>query len=198
MRRKDLIFEDIKEIENMLNKIEFGVMAMPDKIPYAVPISFCYKDNEIYFHGAMAGRKHEILKNNPEVSFTASKLYSYIPSSFLNNTMIPTQFFFSVFVEGKFEVVDDLAKKRKVLYELVRKYEPENINMSMNFGQFKNTEIGVFVGVIKIQNMTAKAKFGQNMSDDEISVIIKDLKNRNTKIDIETIEMINKLRGKNI
>ena len=109
MRRKDFIFENIKEIENKLNKIEFGVMAMPDKIPYAVPISFCYKDNEIYFHGAMAGRKHEILKNNPEVSFTASKVYSYIPSSFLNNTMIPTQFFFSVFIEGKFEVAEDLS-----------------------------------------------------------------------------------------
>ena len=54
-------------------------------------------------------------KNNPEVSLTASKVYSYIPSSFLNNTMIPTQFFFSVFIEGKFEVVEDLSKKRKVL-----------------------------------------------------------------------------------
>ena len=68
-------------------------------------------------------------KNNPEVSLTASKVYSYIPSSFLNNTMIPTQFFFSVFIEGKFEVVEDLSKKRKVLYELVKKYEPKNINM---------------------------------------------------------------------
>ena len=198
MRRKDFIFENIKEIENMLNKIEFGVMAMPDKIPYAVPISFCYKDNEIYFHGAMAGRKHEILKNNPEVSFTASKVYSYIPSSFLNNTMIPTQFFFSVFIEGKFEVVEDLSKKRKVLYELVKKYEPENINMSMEKGQFKGSEIRTFVGIIKIYNMKTKAKFGQNMNDSDIAIIINDLKNRNTKIDIETIDMINKLRYKNI
>lgn len=198
MRRKDFIFENIKEIENMLNKIEFGVMAMPDKIPYAVPISFCYKDNEIYFHGAMAGRKHEILKNNPEVSFTASKVYSYIPSSFINNTMIPTQFFFSVFIEGKFEVVEDLYKKRKVLYELVKKYDPENINMSMDKGQFKGYEIRTFVGIIKIKNMTAKAKFGQNMNDSDIAIIINDLKNRNTKIDIETIDMINKLRDKNI
>lgn len=64
-------------------------------------------------------------KNNPEVSLTASKVYSYIPSSFLNNTMIPTQFFFSVFIEGKFEVVEDLSKKRKVLYELVKSMNPK-------------------------------------------------------------------------
>ena len=194
MRRKDFIFGDRKEIENALNKIEFGVIAIPDKIPYAVPISFCYKDNEIYFHGAMAGRKHEILKNNPEVSFSASKVYSYI----LNGKMTPTQFFFSIFIEGKFEVVNDFDKKKKILRELVRKYEPENINMSMDKGQFKGAEIHTFVGVIKIYNMTAKAKFGQNMSDSDINIIINDLKNRNEKRDIETIEMINKLRDKNI
>ncbi len=198
MRRKDFIFEDKKEIENMLNRIEFGVMAIPSKIPYAVPISFCYKEDEIYFHGAMAGRKHEILKNNPEVSFSASKVYSYIPSSFLNGKMIPTQFFFSVFIEGKFEVINDFEKKKKILRELVRKYEPDNINMSMEKGQFKGSEIGTFVGVIKVYNMTAKAKFGQNMDENNINIIINDLKNRNTKIDIETIEMINKLRDKNI
>ena len=44
--------------------------------------------------------------------------------------------------------------------------------------------------------MTAKAKFGQNMRDSDITIIINDLKNRNKKIDIETIDMINKLRIK--
>ena len=47
MRRKDFVFEDINKIEEILNSIEFGVMALPDKIPYAVPISFCYKNNDI-------------------------------------------------------------------------------------------------------------------------------------------------------
>lgn len=70
--------------------------------------------------------------------------------------------------------------------------------MSMDKGQFKGSEIRTFVGIIKIKNMTAKAKFGQNMNDSDIAIIINDLKNRNTKIDIETIDMINKLRDKNI
>ena len=60
MRRKDFIFEDMHEIDKMLNSIEFGVMALPDIIPYAVPVSFCFKNNQIYFHGAMSGRKYEI------------------------------------------------------------------------------------------------------------------------------------------
>lgn len=44
--------------------------------------------------------------------------------------------------------------------------------------------------------MKAKAKFGQNMSVSDIAIIINDLKNKNIKIDIETIDMINKLRIK--
>ena len=36
------------------------------------------------------------------------------------------------------------------------------------------------------------------MRDSDIAIIINDLKKRNTKIDIETIDMINKLRDKNI
>ena len=132
MRRKDFIFEDTKEIEAILNSIEFGVMALPDKIPYAVPISFCYKNNEVYFHGAMAGRKYEILKNNPKVSFTASKLYSYIPSSFMFGKMVPTQFFFSVFIEGQFEIINNTDKRKEILYEIVKKYEPYNYSLYIN------------------------------------------------------------------
>ena len=71
-----------------------------------------------------------------------------------------------------------MSNKRKVLYELVRKYEPENINMSMDKGEFKGSEIYTFVEIIKIYNMKAKAKFGQNMSVSDIAIIINDLKNR--------------------
>ncbi|ASJ20151.1 antibiotic resistance protein [Brachyspira hampsonii] len=194
MRRKDFIFEDKEEICNMLNSIEFGVMALPDDIPYAVPISFCYKNNEIYFHGAMAGRKYEILKNNPKVSFSASKPYSYIPSQFLNGKMIPTQFFFSVFIEGKFETIDDISRRKEILYKIVRKYEPNNYNLSIDNKMFDYAQNNMLIGVIKIENITAKAKFGQNMSYDEIKIIIEDLKTRAEKIDIDTIEMINKMR----
>lgn len=194
MRRKDFIFENMNEIETMLNNIEFGVMALPDTIPYAVPISFCYKDNKIYFHGAMSGRKYEILKNNPNISFTASKVYSYIPSTFMNNKMIPTQFFFSVFIEGQFETIQDTEERRSILYELVRKYEPNNNNLSIDDKMFDYAQNNMLIGIINIKNITAKAKFGQNMSDNEIKIIINDLKTRGTKLDVETVDMINKTR----
>ena len=196
MRRKEFNFSDKKEIENMLNTIEYGVMALPDKIPYAVPISFCYKGNEIYFHGAPSGRKYEILKNNPKISFSASKVYSYIPSTFNNNTMIPTQFFFSVYIEGEVNLIStsEAQKRKNILYELVKKYEKNNTNLSIENKMFEYAKNSMMVGVIKIENITAKAKFGQNMSDEEINILIKDLEKRGEKIDLETIEMMKNVR----
>ena len=196
MRRKEFNFNDIKKIENMLNTIEYGVMALPDKVPYAVPISFCYKDNEIYFHGAQAGRKYEILKTNPKISFTASKVYSYMPSVFKNNTMTPTQFYFSVYIEGEVNLIDisEVEKRKNILYELVKKYEKDNINLSIEHKMFEYAHKPMLVGVIKIENITAKTKFGQNMSDEEINILIKDLEKRGEKIDLETIEMMKNVR----
>ena len=52
------------------------------------------------------------------------------------------------------------------------------------------------VGKVEKLMYNRVGKFGQNMNDSDIAIIINDLKNRNTKIDIETIDMINKLRVK--
>lgn len=196
MRRSDFDCKDLGLIQEFLNKIEFGTLVIPDSIPYAVPLSFCYADLEIYLHGAKAGRKHELLKHNPKVSFSAAKPYAYIPSSFLNGTMIPTQFFFSVFVEGQFCVVEDLEEKKRILTLLVQKYEPHNTQMNMEVGQFVGKERGTFVGKICIESLSAKAKFGQNLKQEDFKQIIQDLKNRNEKRDRDTIELMQKFAAK--
>lgn len=187
MRRSDFDCQDLVVVEKFLNQIEFGTLAISDTIPYAIPLSFCYEDSKIYLHGAKAGRKHTLLKNNPKVSFSCAKPYAYIPSIFLNHTMIPTQFFFSVFLEGQFCVVEDLEEKRYILTRLVQKYEPHNTQMDMQKGQFVGKERGTFVGKILISSLSAKAKFGQNLKIQDFEQIVQDLKNRNGKMDEETI-----------
>ena len=80
------------------------------------------------------------------------------------------------------------------MYELVKKYEPNNNNLSIDDKMFDYAQNNMLIGIINIKNITAKAKFGQNMSDDEIKIIINDLKTRGTKLDVETVDMINKTR----
>ncbi|MCX2717482.1 pyridoxamine 5'-phosphate oxidase family protein [Helicobacter sp. MIT 21-1697] len=194
MRRKDFDFKDTQIIGKFLNQIIFGTLVIPDSIPYAVPLSFCYEDSKIYLHGAKAGRKYELLKHNPKVAFSAAKPYSYIPSHFLHHTMIPTQFFFSVFVEGQFCVVEDLEEKKHILTRLVQKYEPNNQTMDMESGQFIGKEKGVFVGKIFVESLSAKAKFGQNLKQEDWEQIVQDLQNRNDRLDTLTIEQMKKFK----
>lgn len=190
MRRSEFECFDSQMLQTMLAKIEFGVMVIPDGEPYGVPISFCYEEGEIYFHGAKSGRKYHLLKENPKVSFSATKIYSYIPSYFLNNTMIPTQFFFSVYLSGAFETITDYQRKKCILKSLVQKYESHNDSLDMDLGQFKGQKRGVFVGVIKVESQSIKAKFGQNLKQEVREQIIRDLTNRGTLLDQETIEMM--------
>lgn len=129
----------------------------------------------IGIHGAKAGRKFALLKQNPKVCFSATKPYAYIGSEFLGGAMIPTQFFFSVMITGQFRVVEDNESKREILGALVRKYEPQSSNFSFSKKEFAGSERGVFVGFIEIEHLSVKAKFGQNLKQGEFESILSDL-----------------------
>lgn len=202
MRRDEFLCDDMDFIVSMLHQIPFATLIIPDTpFAYALPLSFCFDKNyadkgAVYFHGAKSGRKFELLQKEHKVSLSVAKPYSYIPSSFLEGKMIPTQFFFSVFIEGSFKQVQDLAFKRDILSKLVQKYEPENAEFSMQKGQFKGSENGVFVGLVKVQNLSAKAKFGQNLNENAFETIINDLKRRHTAQDKDTVDLMHYFRQK--
>lgn len=181
-------------IQEFLNKIEFGTRVIPDN--FSMLCHLAYGDSKIYLHGAKAGRKYELLKHNPKVAFSAALPYAYIPSHFLKGTMIPTQFFFSVFLEGQFCVVEDWEEKKHILMRLVQKYEPQNDAMSMESGQFVGSERGTFVGKILVESLSAKAKFGQNLKAEDFTQIMQDLRNRWEERDGETIALMQKFAMK--
>ena len=166
MRRAEFVCDDFGLITSHLDEIQYGVMSIPDTpLPYAIPLSFCFLPNfvpngAIGIHGAKAGRKFALLSQNPQVSFSALKPYAYIGSEFLGGRMIPTQFFFSVMIVGRFRVVEDNAEKRAILSALTRKYEPQSENFSFDKEAFAGREKGVFVGIIEIKSLSVKAKFG--------------------------------------
>lgn len=74
MRRKDREvneFETIKQIIAECDTIRIGLS--DGKYPYIVPLSFGYEINGeqicFYVHGALAGRKYELMKKNGVCSF---------------------------------------------------------------------------------------------------------------------------------
>lgn len=74
MRRKDREVTDFNSIIKIIDECEIIRIGLADgNFPYIVPVNFAYSVNgsEIcfYIHGAMAGRKYEMLKANPCCSF---------------------------------------------------------------------------------------------------------------------------------
>lgn len=70
MRRKEKEITDFAQIEAIIRQAKVCRLAMSDNNqPYVVPMSFGYRDSNLYFHCAKEGRKLDILKVNPRVCF---------------------------------------------------------------------------------------------------------------------------------
>lgn len=74
MRRKDREITDRNEIIKIIDECQIIRLGLSDgDFPYIVPVNFGYTVNgdeiSFYIHGAMAGRKFELLTENPYCSF---------------------------------------------------------------------------------------------------------------------------------
>lgn len=74
MRRKDREVTEYSEIIKIIDECHIVRLGLADgDYPYIVPVNFGYsvvgEQAELYIHGAMAGRKYEMLKKNPHCSF---------------------------------------------------------------------------------------------------------------------------------
>ena len=70
MRRKDKEITDIDEIEKIIRKANCCRIGLADNDePYIVPVCFGYERNALYFHGALEGRKVELIKKNNKICF---------------------------------------------------------------------------------------------------------------------------------
>ena len=120
MRRnkQSLPLEDCVEI---LNRGTSGVLAVTgdDDYPYAVPLSYVYYDNKIYFHGARTGHKLDAVSKNEKVSFCVIDKDQVVPDEY-------TTYFRSVIVFGKARILKDEAEIRKAIDILAVKYAPDH------------------------------------------------------------------------
>lgn len=119
MRRnkQQLSFEECEEI---LRKSTAGVLAVSgdDGYLYAVPLSYVYCDNKVYFHSAKSGHKIDGIKNNSKVSFCVIAKDEIIPEKF-------TTYFRSVIVFGKARILESMDEILPAIRKLGMKYNPD-------------------------------------------------------------------------
>lgn len=119
MRRFKQLLSTNDSIE-VLNRGTAGTLAVSgdEGYPYAVPLSYVYQDNKIYFHCAKTGHKIDAIKNNPKVSFCVIDKDQIVSKEY-------TTYFRSVIVFGKARILENEQEKREALEILAVKYSPE-------------------------------------------------------------------------
>ena len=149
MRRKKQLLSEAETIE-ILQSCTSGVLAVTgdDDYPYAVPLSFAYKDGKLFFHFAKAGHKLDSIVKNNKVSFCVIKTDNVIQKTF-------TTHFRSVIVFGRARILTEDSEKKYALECLVEKYSPDYITEGQS--EIERDWNRVCVVEVKIEHMTGKA-----------------------------------------
>jgi uncharacterized protein len=149
MRRKKQLLSEAETIE-ILQSCTSGVLAVAgdNDYPYAVPLSYAYKDGKLFFHFAKEGHKIDSIGRNDKVSFCVIKTDDIIQKTF-------TTHFRSAIVFGRIKILTEDSEKKYALECLVEKYSPDYIAE----GQFEIEREWkrVCTAEIKIEHMTGKA-----------------------------------------
>ncbi|MDH5404551.1 MAG: pyridoxamine 5'-phosphate oxidase family protein, partial [Candidatus Heimdallarchaeota archaeon] len=191
---------DNENFEYIVKEAKIGQLAMMDNndFPRIIPLNFVVFDKIVYFHGAKAGEKWDLIKKKPKCSFNIDIPYSFIPSYTMAKSFAcpATHFFKSIHIRGTVHEVQSMKEKSMALQGLMEKFQPEGNYLKITDSEpvyRKELEnVGVFK-VIPIE-ITIKMKFGQNLNEKNRSSIIDFLEKRNIGRDRETIEEMKKLR----
>lgn len=109
------------ECREVLEKNTSGVLAVSGDggYPYAVPLSYVYYDNKIYFHCAKSGHKLDAVSHCEKVSFCVVDQDLVVPLEY-------TTYFRSVIVFGRAEVLQSENEIRSAIEKLAIKYAPND------------------------------------------------------------------------
>ncbi len=149
MRRKKQLLSEAETIE-ILQSCTSGVLAVigDDDYPYAVPLSYAYKDGKLFFHLAKAGHKLDSIVKNSKVSFCVIKTDTVIPEKL-------TTHFRSAIVFGRARILTEDGEKKYALGCLVEKYSPDYLAEGQ--AEIERDWNRVCVAEIQIEHMTGKA-----------------------------------------
>ncbi len=149
MRRADRA-TSAEEARSLLESAEYGVLSMCSAagLPYGVPLNFALAGNSLYFHCAPEGRKIDLLRANPRVSFCVVGSTEVLPEQFGTK-------YESVVAAG---TVEELAaeEKRQGLILLVRKYSPNHVREGLEYIDRHIDKTRVFR--IRLDSITGKAR----------------------------------------
>lgn len=131
MRRKDREVTDFNKILQFIDECEIVRLGLADgDFPYIVPMNFGYSVENgqvsLYVHGAMAGRRFELLQKNPVCSV---ELDNPIEMDFLYDAKDVTMRYRSVMAKAKAVFIEGPEKKEAMdKYVMGRREDTKNFD----------------------------------------------------------------------
>ena len=118
MRRKSQLLSP-DECLAVLERGTSGVLAVHGDggYPYAVPLSYAYGEDRLWFHCARDGHKLDAIARDPRVSFCVVDRDQVVPPEY-------TTYFRSVIAFGRTRILEDEAEKQAAIWLLAEKYCP--------------------------------------------------------------------------
>lgn len=120
MRRKKQAMSP-EECAAVLQRGTNGVLALSGDggYPYAVPLSYVFDGERIYFHCAKAGHKLDAIRRDERASLCVIDQDQIVPEEY-------TTYFRSVIAFGTIRILEDAAEKRSAIEKLAAKYAPDD------------------------------------------------------------------------
>lgn len=106
---------------DVLSRGASGVLALlgDGGWPYAVPLSYAFDGEKLYFHCAREGHKLDAIRREARASFCVVDRDEVVPEEY-------TTYFRSVIAFGRVRVLEDEAQKRAAIELLARRYFPQD------------------------------------------------------------------------
>lgn len=126
MRRSDREITDREAIISVIERCDVCRLALNDNgYPYILPLNFGFESKEesltLYFHGALAGRKYELIEADNRASFEMDCSHQLVMDEEHGNCTMEYE---SVIGRGRIEIVPE-EEKYEALCILMKQYHQE-------------------------------------------------------------------------
>lgn len=192
MRRKFNEITDKKTIEEILLRCQVGRLATTgdDGYPYITPVNYVYHHGAIYFHSARQGEKLDNLQRDPKVCFAVDRPLAYLDTAYDKSLPVCDvgQFYQSVVIRGRAEIVEDAVEKVAALNALMACHE--NV---LDFAEITAATPAVAlctVVAVRVEHISGKANLGQKKSAADKEKICAYLRQRGLPGDQEAADLI--------
>lgn len=179
-------------MEEILKRCRVGRFATngADGYPYVVPVNYAYWNGAIYFHTSKEGEKMDNLKHDARAVFEVDIPLSYLDRGYDLNRLPckVNQFYHSVIVRGRAEVIDDLQEKLAGLNALMASHE-NSPGYSEITAEMEGVRICSVVA-LRIQSMTGRSNLAQSADEREKNRMAEYLEKRNLPGDNEAAGLI--------